>query len=196
MSVQGGDYFATVKIQQGRLISAMKEAGIKNVNELARLTGVAQATLSNMINFKVSPVLRSGEWNKNVIIVCNALGYSPEDLFPVHLHHTAPVNKVSSFIERQQLSGAIPKQIGQCESMEIDDMKNAVSSILDTLSEKEQIVLRARFWDDKTLTQVADDLNLSLERVRQIEAKAFRKLKHPSRSFKLKDVIDIKENTL
>jgi len=66
--------------------------------------------------------------------------------------------------------------------------------VLDTLTEREQKVLRLRFGLDdgraRTLEEVGKEFNVTRERIRQIEAKALRKLRHPSRSRKLKDYLD------
>lgn len=66
--------------------------------------------------------------------------------------------------------------------------------VLDTLTEREQRVLRLRFGLDdgrpKTLEEVGRQFHVTRERIRQIEAKALRKLRHPSRSKKLKDYLD------
>ena len=66
--------------------------------------------------------------------------------------------------------------------------------VLDTLTEREQKVLRLRFGLDdgrpRTLEEVGREFNVTRERIRQIEAKALRKLRHPSRSKKLKDYLD------
>ena len=66
--------------------------------------------------------------------------------------------------------------------------------VLDTLTEREQKVLRLRFGLDdgrpRTLEEGGRQFNVTRERIRQIEAKALRKLRHPSRSKKLKDYLD------
>ena len=66
--------------------------------------------------------------------------------------------------------------------------------VLTTLTEREQKVLRLRFGLDdgrpRTLEEVGREFNVTRERIRQIEAKALRKLRHPSRSKKLKDYLD------
>ncbi len=69
-----------------------------------------------------------------------------------------------------------------------------LKEVLETLTEREQKVLRLRFGLDdgeaKTLEEVGKTFNVTRERIRQIEAKALRKLRHPSRSRKLKDYLD------
>ena len=73
-------------------------------------------------------------------------------------------------------------------------LKEQLSEVLSTLTEREQKVLRLRFGLDdgraRTLEEVGKEFNVTRERIRQIEAKALRKLRHPSRSRKLKDYLD------
>ena len=73
-------------------------------------------------------------------------------------------------------------------------LKEQLVEVLGTLTEREQKVLRLRFGMDdgraRTLEEVGREFNVTRERIRQIEAKALRKLRHPSRSRKLKDYLD------
>jgi len=73
-------------------------------------------------------------------------------------------------------------------------LKEQLVEVLSTLTEREQKVLRLRFGLDdgraRTLEEVGREFNVTRERIRQIEAKALRKLRHPSRSRKLKDYLD------
>ena len=73
-------------------------------------------------------------------------------------------------------------------------MKEQLMDVLDTLTPREEKVLRLRFGLDdgrqRTLEEVGKEFNVTRERIRQIEAKALRKLRHPSRSKKLKDYLD------
>lgn len=73
-------------------------------------------------------------------------------------------------------------------------LKEQLVEVLGTLTEREQKVLRLRFGLDdgraRTLEEVGREFNVTRERIRQIEAKALRKLRHPSRSRKLKDYLD------
>ena len=66
--------------------------------------------------------------------------------------------------------------------------------VLDSLTPRAKKVLRLRFGLDdgkaRTLEEVGKEFNVTRERIRQIEAKALRKLRHPSRSKKLKDFLD------
>ena len=73
-------------------------------------------------------------------------------------------------------------------------LKEQLDEVLDTLTDREQKVLRLRFGMNdgraRTLEEVGKEFDVTRERIRQIEAKALRKLRHPSRSRKLRDYLD------
>lgn len=73
-------------------------------------------------------------------------------------------------------------------------LKEQIEEVLDTLTDRERNVLRLRFGLEdgrsRTLEEVGKEFNVTRERIRQIEAKALRKLRHPSRSKKLRDYLD------
>ena len=73
-------------------------------------------------------------------------------------------------------------------------LKEQLLSVLDTLTPREEKVLRLRYGIDdgkpRTLEEVGKEFNVTRERIRQIEAKALRKLRHPSRSRRLKDFLE------
>ena len=75
-----------------------------------------------------------------------------------------------------------------------DMLKRQLFNVLDTLTPREEKVLRLRYGIDdgkpRTLEEVGKEFNVTRERIRQIEAKALRKLRHPSRSKKLKDFLE------
>jgi RNA polymerase primary sigma factor len=73
-------------------------------------------------------------------------------------------------------------------------LRNATSDVLDSLTQREAKVLRMRFGiemsTDHTLEEVGKQFDVTRERIRQIEAKALRKLRHPSRSERLRSFLD------
>ena len=73
-------------------------------------------------------------------------------------------------------------------------LKEQLNEVLRTLTPREELVLKLRFGLDdgraRTLEEVGHEFNITRERIRQIEAKALRKLRHPSRSKRLKDYLN------
>ena len=73
-------------------------------------------------------------------------------------------------------------------------LKEQINQVLSTLTEREEQVLRLRFGLEdgrsRTLEEVGKKFNVTRERIRQIEAKALRKLRHPNRSNKVRDYLD------
>ncbi len=123
-----------------------------------------------------------------------------------------PVDRVREILKISQEPVSLETPIGEEEDSHLGDfiqddnvpvpadaaaftlLKEQLVEVLGTLTEREQKVLRLRFGLDdgraRTLEEVGTEFNVTRERIRQIEAKALRKLRHPSRSRKLKDYLD------
>ena len=86
------------------------------------------------------------------------------------------------------------KTVTPSDSVAFKMLKEQLLRVLDTLTPREEKVLRLRYGLDdgkpRTLEEVGKEFNVTRERIRQIEAKALRKLRHPSRSKKLKDFVN------
>ena len=102
-----------------------------------------------------------------------------------------PVDKVREILRVAQEPVSLETPIGEEEDSHLGDF---IPDVLKTLTPREAKVLSLRFGLDdgnpKTLEEVGKVFNVTRERIRQIEAKALRKLRHPSRSKKLKDFLD------
>ena len=123
-----------------------------------------------------------------------------------------PVDRVREILKISQEPVSLETPIGEEEDSHLGDfiqddnvpvpadaaaftlLREQLNEVLDTLTEREQKVLKLRFGLDdgraRTLEEVGREFNVTRERIRQIEAKALRKLRHPSRSRKLKDYLD------
>lgn len=123
-----------------------------------------------------------------------------------------PVERIREIIKISQEPVSLETPIGEEEDSHLGDfiqddnvpvpadaaaftlLKEQLIEVLNTLTDREQKVLRLRFGLDdgraRTLEEVGKEFNVTRERIRQIEAKALRKLRHPSRSRKLKDYLD------
>ena len=96
--------------------------------------------------------------------------------------------------EDSHLGDFIPDDDAPADAASHTLLKEQLSGVLSTLTPREEKVLRLRFGLEdgrsRTLEEVGKEFNVTRERIRQIEAKALRKLRHPSRSKKLKDFLD------
>ena len=123
-----------------------------------------------------------------------------------------PVDRVREILKISQEPVSLETPIGEEEDSHLGDfiqddnvpvpadaaaftlLKEQLVEVLGTLTEREQKVLRLRFGLDdgraRTLEEVGKEFNVTRERIRQLEPKALRKLRHPSRSRKLKDYLD------
>src|SRR6056300_1873830 len=78
----------------------------------------------------------------------------------------------------------------ELEEYRRQNLKQVVTNVLSTLTSREERLLRLRFFYNKTLREIGEMFNVNSERVRQIECKALRKLKHPSRNLPLREFIE------
>ena len=123
-----------------------------------------------------------------------------------------PVDKVREILKIAQEPVSLETPIGEEEDSHLGDfipdedasepaeaasftlLKEQLADVLKTLTPREEKVLRLRFGLEdgrpRTLEEVGKEFNVTRERIRQIEAKALRKLRHPSRSKKLRDFLD------
>ena len=123
-----------------------------------------------------------------------------------------PVEKVREIMRVAQEPVSLETPIGEEEDSHLGDfipdedapapsdvashtmLKEQLAEVLSTLTPREEKVLRLRFGQEdgrsRTLEEVGKEFNVTRERIRQIEAKALRKLRHPSRSKKLKDFLE------
>ena len=134
---------------------------------------------------------------------------SPEEISE---HMGMPVDKVREILKIAQEPVSLETPIGEEEDSHLGDfipdegasepseaasftlLKEKLVDVLSTLTPREEKVLKLRFGIEdgrtRTLEEVGKEFNVTRERIRQIEAKALRKLRHPSRSKKLKDFLN------
>ncbi|MGL4317131.1 MAG: sigma-70 family RNA polymerase sigma factor [Pseudomonas sp.] len=178
------DYRVRISVRNARLLRAIERAGHRPGGPFANAVGISyNGTLLPYLNLTRSPLtpdglLRECAWN-----LCDFLNASPSDLWSDA--QLSPLAKNHSSIDLD----ADSMQALVCGSATTDPLRLAshaqagriLQDALDSLTPREANVIHERFFVDSTLDEIAEKMEISRERVRQIEGKALRKLRHESR---------------
>ena len=180
-----GEYAVKISIRNGLILRRMKELGIKSQMALVKLSGLGVHEVNSLICMRRAPKNKiTGEWLDDAYTLSSALRLEPEELWTeaqsnmALRNNTREINMDEEQVKQLATDGGVEQLVLQNERVK------ALSKSLITLSPREEYVIRRRFFDDDELADVAQGIGASPERVRQIEAKALRKLSHPSRGLK------------
>jgi len=162
----------TTRHKHGVLLSLLQRVGWSQA-ELSRQSGVRGQTIGEIINLQRRPSQKEADAIQKAIA-------SKGEYFDV-LEQWAGIQDE----ETESLTWCNEALTVESPSSCHGDLSKAIDSVLETLRERERLVLELRFFDNLTLQQIADKWGINRERVRQIEARALRCLHHPSRVSKL-----------
>jgi RNA polymerase sigma factor (sigma-70 family) len=180
------------------------EKKYSSVAEFCRVKNLSDVIVGQYINFKLSPItkikLKNSKpamggyyWKSSVLKIAAALKAEPSYLFPQQ-HWDEKKNKFQLELDSAEMisynDNRYLEPLYENRIMEFD--KNIILKLLATLTPREEAVIRARYGlnqTEKTFEQIAEMFNLSGERIRQIEAKALRKLRHPMRKKRLRNAV-------
>ena len=172
------DYHATVKIQQGRIRDAMASNGIQTVAELSRLSGVCQVTIGLLLNFKIHPRIKGSKtlWKDSVMRISKTLCYTPEELFPDHLHFTGD-NTWSKFIDppfaksitTDWMAGKHSLPIGELTDDEkrVELLRKLKDLIPKVLNERQGEIINMHYIEGRTLTEISEKFGRTRECISQ-----------------------------
>ena len=194
------DYRLRITIRNARLLRAIEAKGHRAGVVFAAAAGIAYThVLLPYLNLTRSPIGRDGLLRECAWSLCDYLGASPDELWSdEQLTPLARNSMQKDFSYEQVQSLCAPTSNGDLDPQSLAAQSQAARLLLaslDELSLKEATVIRYRFGigsPEMTLAEVGDRLGQSKERVRQIEMKALRKLRHPKRNAAaLADAFDI-----
>lgn len=180
-----GEYAVKITVRNGLILRQMKKLGIKSQVELSKLTGISLQTLNSLITLRKAPRnTYTGEWVDAAFALSSALQVEPEELWTSAQQGMA--------LERNNyeinMSEEHVKHLASGESTDKlalgGEQSRILRGALSNLTPREEQVVRRRFFDDDSLEEIAGDWGVSKTRIRQIECKALRKMKHPSRGLK------------
>jgi RNA polymerase sigma factor (sigma-70 family) len=182
-----------------RLVDARKEIGMTG-EDMAAAADLSRGRLGDIENLRAVPT--DEEMVKIACVLVKPIDYLfPEELMSAiklgvfsrrKVELAAP--EIISLTEAQRLRLTYDGETALIEEVSRTMLSENIEEVLNTLSPREQRVLELRFGlkdgRSRTLKEVGREFNVTRDRIRQIEAKALRKLRHPSRSRRLMDYLD------
>jgi len=174
----------------------------KTAKQMAGEIGVSQATFNKIINFKWTP---SDAW-QTLKIVQKIEQYFNESiaiLFPPCIYDKLKNNKeIAKYLQNEKvlfkdmtelellsIQEAPAEQMLYDQDLDKYEMKNVINDVLMQLSEREERIIRKRFYEDMTLDEIATSEGVTRETIRRIEDHALRNLRSPYLSKRTKDFI-------
>lgn len=194
------DYRIEIKVRNNAVLKRIEELGYESVPAFCRENNLQYPVVNEIIAFKAPFYRKKGQINGSIIRLANALQVLPDYIYPPERRGTplqrnkyiTEVNKADLMqVSTSLRTDALPVD----DRKMLDDFRPTLQRLMiEGLTPKEHRVLDMRFGltsgEEQTLEDVANTFNLSRERIRHIEAKAMRKMKHPARSRELREYIE------
>ena len=217
------EYQIKVTVRNNLLLAAIESAGYKSQSDFAKEIGESPSSINSLFAMRTCPSNEHGEFSPVSNKIMEALGACPTDLWTLEqLTMRLTNNTAFKEINRQELIAILGKNdpdLIEFESVEDEfsftEQKEKIMEMINTLEPKQKKIMILRFGldgtDPHTLDELAKIFGLTRERIRQIEAKSLRKMRHPSRCNILiktdnydsaqihnseKDIVNIKKNLI
>lgn len=194
------EYRLKVSVRNNLILKAIEEQGYTNLHKFSKTCSVSIAGLYGLINLKAAPITNDGEFSKVSKQLMEVLGACPTDLWTEEqLTLTLRTNSVERQLSKEALQEALQSNARSLVGLPYDEViekeeVEIVKDVLDSLTPREAQVLSMRFGigneDESSLEEIGKHLGFTKERIRQIEARALHKMRHPSRSDKLKEFLN------
>jgi len=197
MDNQKGEYRIKISVRNNLILKAIEDAGYESVAHFCRSNNINLVSMHNIVGLKMSPIGKKGEFCKVAKQTMEALCLCPTDLWTSEQLNMSISSNVREFsVEEDELfkimTGGISDMLnGDDPEKQFlhADLKNDMGKAIASLTPREAEVLRLRFGlddgEELTLEEASHRFDVTRERIRQIEVKALRKLRHPSRADRL-----------
>lgn len=170
--MRNDDFNLKITVRNGRLLKAIRES-YESVADLARRMNRCPSSVNSLVTMKQVPTNQHG-WTELALDVSAMVGKDPEDLWPKHMREiklkksSAEVLLDLDSVKNIFSNGSAEKNLSQIR---------ALNQFSERLTPREKQVINRRFHERQSLEEVAKVFNVTRERLRQIEAKALRKMR-------------------
>ena len=182
------DYRVKLKVLNDRILTAINDAGYSSIPKFSKDNNISYVNLNNFINMSQTPLTHKGELSQTASKLCVALNKMPCELFnEIQMYEGFGKNKHEFSLDEQEVKNLLSNNV--YHEKPYLDFQDDCDAVFATLSPIEADVLKSIFGlesEEMTLEQIGSLHGLSRERIRQINAKALRKLRHPTRADVLK----------
>jgi len=196
MNDQFNPYLIKVSIRNNLIIKAIHTAGYKNVSHFCRQNELDKIQITALIALRTPPLTQDGEFRVVAKALMESLCALPTELWTSEqLTMTLKRNTSSKEVDLDAMLSVLGMNAEEAlqliqpaspdEELEEKQIVETVDELLETLGHQEAKVLRMRFGfgcEEHTLEEIGRKLDVTRERIRQIEASALRKMRHPKRS--------------
>lgn len=196
------DLLFDLRIKNNNLIKNRMRLGLTQ-EQVGKKIGIGGCSYGCYENLRCYPY-QNGKWSKLSLRLSELFEVPVEKLFPELLKEIKKTRilkevPLCDVLEYRDYNKLLIEERHNDNKLELIEFKNGMHNVVTkTLSKREHLVLKLRFGldgeDEKTLDEVGLIIGTSRERVRQIEAKALRKLRHPSRTKILRNLIPTEWN--
>jgi RNA polymerase sigma factor (sigma-70 family) len=189
------EYRVKITVRNNLLLSAIENAGYKSQTDFAQAAELAVQTVNSLVGLRVAPINSEGDFIPAAKVIMEVLGAAPTDLWTeeqltMSLRRNTGERNVDGAIMHELLENNIQAMtLPSPEYLAMAAEKSrVVESVLDTLTEAERETITRHTMGEETLNEVAVVRGVSTERIRQIEAKALRKI----RGYSINAIEDVK----
>lgn len=190
------EYRIRVSVRNNLLLTAIEKQGYKSVSAFCKANDILPQNLNRLTSLRETPINTLGEFSPLAVMLMDILDALPTDLWTAEqLTFKLKRNTAERSVSMEGMRAALgmnadealallPPPIQPDEVLESKELKGVVDEMLESMGPKEARVIRMRFGigcEEHTLEEIARSMDVTRERIRQIEAKALRKFKVPER---------------
>lgn len=192
------EYRIDLKVRNNLILNKIESLGFSSPYDFCSSCKLSYVSFLRFVNMKVSIFDTSGNLKPFIRKLCDQLDCLPEEIFSANqMEVSLESNKRTLKVREAEMKFLLFNEDNQKlleDKFSLDQRNESIDSVISCLTPREQKVINMRYGlgeyvEDHTLEQVGQEFGVNKERIRQIEQKALRKLRHPSKSDQLRDFL-------